>query len=181
MTAPHPSRWRATPSPARGEGEKDQIADVAPSPFAGEGGRAIARPDEGQSLRAKRLRKEMTPAERKLWFALRDRRFANFKFRRQVPIGRYIVDFVSFECRVIVEVDGSQHSESAYDAKRDAWLTSQGFIVLRLWNLNVLTNLGGALDALAETIKTRPSPGAARRPLPQGERGSTSYSLDRSK
>jgi very-short-patch-repair endonuclease len=67
----------------------------------------------------------MTDAERKLWFALRDRRFANFKFRRQVPIGPYVADFVCFERRVVIEVDGGQHAGSARDERRDSWLSAK--------------------------------------------------------
>jgi very-short-patch-repair endonuclease len=148
-------------------------------PLAGEGGDArSAAPGEGH--RPQLLRKTMTDAERKLWHALRDRRFANVKFRRQVPLGRYIVDFASFEKRIIVEADGSQHVENLYDAARDRWLRSQGFVLLRFWNTDILKKLEGVLDAIAEAVRRRPSPGAAkpRRPLPQGERAKASYWID---
>jgi very-short-patch-repair endonuclease len=179
----HPSR----PSRAALSGERrGGIAHTnssSPSPLAGEGGVVqSAAPGEGRapSLRPRYLRKNMTEAERKLWHALRDRRFANIKFRRQVPLGNYIVDFVSFERRIIVEADGSQHVESRYDQTRDRWLQSQGFTLLRFWNTDVLNNLEGVLDAVAEAVRQRPSPGAAepRRPLPQGERGKASYWID---
>jgi very-short-patch-repair endonuclease len=94
----------------------------------------------------------MTDAERKLWFALRDRRFANFKFRRQVPIGRYIADFICFELRVVVEVDGGQHADSPRDKERDNWFTANNFIVRRFWNNDVLSNLDGVLISLLETL-----------------------------
>ena len=97
--------------------------------------------DEGADCRTlnfvKQLRRDMTDVERKLWFALRDRRFEQFKFRRQVPIGKYIVDFVCLERRLIVELDGSQHEGSLHDAKRDAWLRTQNFRVLRFWNIDI--------------------------------------------
>jgi len=153
---------------------------LLPSPLAGEGGDAQgAAPGEGRE-RNRFLHKNMTDAERKLWCALRDRRFSNVKFRRQVSVGRFIVDFVSFERRVIVEADGSQHVESDYDVGRDRWLRSRGFTVLRFWNTDILNDLGGVLDAIAEVVRQRPSPGAAkpRRPLPQGEREKASYWMD---
>jgi very-short-patch-repair endonuclease len=113
----------------------------------------------------------VTDAERKLWQALRGRRFSQVKFRRQEQLGAYIVDFVSYEARVIVEADGSQHVESAYDLARDHWLKSQGFVLLRFWNTDILRDIEGVLDAIAEAVKAHPSPGAAkpRHPLPQGE------------
>ncbi len=106
-----------------------------PSPLAGEGAaRRRCGADEGaQSLTkaARSLRSRMTDAERKLWFALKGRRFDAFKFRRQVPTGPYIADFPCFESRLIVEVDGGQHAESARDAERDAWLGQNSFRVVR--------------------------------------------------
>jgi very-short-patch-repair endonuclease len=90
--------------------------------------------------RARRLRQNLTDAERLVWSKLRSRRFADFKFRRQMPLGDYIVDFVCFERRVIIELDGGQHNEPehrSYDEQRTAWLQSQGFRVLRFWNHEV--------------------------------------------
>ena len=84
------------------------------------------------------MRAEPTPAERKLWLILRDRRFAGFKFRRQAPLGCYILDFVCFERRLIIEADGSQHSENRHDGERDAWLLSQSFRVRRFWNADIV-------------------------------------------
>jgi very-short-patch-repair endonuclease len=147
-----------------------------PSPLAGEGVGALGAPTgEGAATktRERQLRQSMTDAERKLWYALRDRRFAGLKFRRQVMLGRYIVDFVSFGDKLIVEVDGAQHVGSAYDAKRDQWLSAQGFKVLRFWNVDVLSNLEGVLALISNAVINPPSPGPASRarPLPQGERG----------
>ena len=116
------------------------------------------------------LRKNMTDTERILWSALRDRRFEGYKFRRQVPLGRYIVDFICFEHRLIIEVDGGQHSESDRDAIRDAWLASQDFRVLRFWNVDIHQALDGSLIAILEALQQDPSSGAPRHLLPQGEK-----------
>ena len=133
-----------------------------PSPPAGEGGlRRRRRTGEGaQSLigAARQLRSRMTVAERKLWFALKDRRFSAFKFRRQVPIGPYVVDFLCFERRLVVEVDGGQHAESVRDVIRDQWLAQNDFRVLRFWNSDVLQNLDGVLIRLSEQLQLTPHP-----------------------
>jgi very-short-patch-repair endonuclease len=100
----------------------------------------------------------MTEAERRLWYLLRAHRFAGMKFKRQAMIGRYIVDFVSFHRRLVVEVDGGQHAESEADVRRTQWLEHQGFRVLRFWNNEVLSNTGGVLDAIV-TASADPSPG----------------------
>lgn len=82
--------------------------------------------------RARELRKSMTDAERRLWQKLKRRQIAAVKFRRQQPIGPFIVDFVCFERRVIVEVDGGRHADqAAYDERRTCWLEAQGYRVLR--------------------------------------------------
>ena len=126
---------------------------------------------------AKALRKNMTDAEQLLWRHLRAHRLHDQKFRRQQPIGPYIVDFVDFVhfgARLIVEADGGQHNASANDATRDAWLKSQGFTVLRFWNNAILLNIEAVLDAiLRELAKGAPSPPT---PLPQGERGDSKTS-----
>lgn len=120
--------------------------------------------------RARRLRGEMTEAEKRLWAHLR-RGWFGCRFRRQQPIGAFIVDFVSFEQRLIVEVDGSQHFESEYDVRRDQWLRSQGFAVLRFWNLDVLLETEMVLETIWLALHPSPSPGSAspNRSLPQGE------------
>ncbi|HHQ4702974.1 TPA: endonuclease domain-containing protein [Aeromonas hydrophila] len=97
---------------------------------------------------AKRMRREATLAEQKLWQQLRDRRLAGVKFRRQMPIGPYIVDFISLERRLIIEVDGSQHNEPAgrhHDETRTAYLNQQGFQVIRVWNNDVLSRMEAVL------------------------------------
>lgn len=83
----------------------------------------------------------MTKAEERLWHELRGRRLDRFKFRRQVPIGAYIVDFVCMEAKLVVEIDGSQHADSQHDRVRDAELAARGFRVLRFWNDDVLRDL----------------------------------------
>ena len=125
-----------------------------------------------QALRAKRLRKNQTEAEQLLWSRLRDRQIDGCKFRRQQPIGRYIVDFVSFERRVVIELDGGQHSNPCHelkDFKRDKWLRTLGYKVLRFWDNAVFENLGGILVTIRETLLS-PSPS----PSPQG-RGKESW------
>jgi very-short-patch-repair endonuclease len=159
----HPSpasrRWRSAPSPTGGEGTEQ--ASHAPRP-------SVA------TTRARTLRSQMTDAERKLWFALRDRRFANFKFRRQVPLGPFIGDFVCFSARLVVEVDGSQHADSARDERRDRWLAANDFLVKRFWNNDVLANIEGVLTVILEVLHERtPHPARATRgrPSPAGGEG----------
>ncbi|MEK6749841.1 MAG: endonuclease domain-containing protein [Pseudomonadota bacterium] len=103
----------------------------------------------------KSLRQNMTDAECVLWRYLRAKRLNGVKFRRQQPIGRYIVDFIHFESRLIVEVDGGQHNASCKDEARDAWLTAQGFKVLRFWNHDVLNNIGSVLRQIDVELKKR--------------------------
>jgi very-short-patch-repair endonuclease len=98
--------------------------------------------------RARAMRAELTETEKALWRLLRDRRLASLKWRRQLPVGDFIVDFVCLEYRVIVECDGSQHAESGYDSKRDAWLRSQGFTIVRFWNHEVLQERGHIVDTI---------------------------------
>ena len=101
------------------------------------------------TAKAKELRKNSTDAERALWRQLRAHRLVGYKFRRQQPIGRYIVDFACFEKHLIIELDGRQHAEQrSYDVERTAWLEAQGFQMLRFWNHEVLQNL----EAVTETI-----------------------------
>ena len=100
--------------------------------------------DRTPTERARALRREDTDAEARLWAALRDRRLGGWKWKRQVPFGPYIVDFLCLETRLVVEVDGSQHADLiAYDSRRTAWLGRHGLRVLRFWNSDVLTNRDG--------------------------------------
>jgi adenine-specific DNA-methyltransferase len=108
---------------------------------------------------ARSLRREQTGFERKLWYELRDRRFLAHKFRRQQPIGPYIADFVSFEARIVIELDGSQHAEPeniARDLARTVFLESQGYRVLRFWNDEVKENLDGTLESIRIAIDEPP-------------------------
>jgi len=119
---------------------------------------------------AKRLRTEQTPLEQKLWYALRAKRFQGAKFRRQVVIGRYIVDFA---CRLprmlVVEVDGDTHaSRQGYDSQRTAFLESKGYRVLRFTNREVGTNIEGVLTIIAGALDSPLSPALS----PEGERES---------
>jgi very-short-patch-repair endonuclease len=95
---------------------------------------------------ARTLRRASTDAETKLWWLLRSRQFADIKFRRQMPLGPWIVDFVSFEKMLVVEADGGQHAENKSDQARDVDLQKRGFRVLRFWNNDILRNANGALE-----------------------------------
>lgn len=99
---------------------------------------------------AKKLRKEKTKPEDILWYRLRNRRFYGLKFRRQEPIGKFIVDFVCLDKKLIIELDGSQHAEQvAYDTARTLFLEKLGYRVLRFWNNEILKNLSGVLENIA--------------------------------
>ena len=103
---------------------------------------------------ARELRKNSTIAERKLLHRLRSRNFLDLKFRRQEPIGNYIVDFVCYENKLIVELDGGQHNEfSEKDIPRTKALEKEGFIVLRFWNSDVINNIEGILTIIKENCK----------------------------
>jgi very-short-patch-repair endonuclease len=123
--------------------------------------------------RARRLRREETEAERKLWECLRARQIHGAKFRRQHPIGKYIVDLCCPEHWLVVELDGGHHAEQvAADQRRTAFLDRQGYRVLRFWDNEVLTQIDGVLERIAEAVRESqarpltPHPG----PLPGGER-----------
>jgi very-short-patch-repair endonuclease len=138
------------------------------SPLAGEEGarrEAVGRRGGTRDLSslARRMRRQQTDAEKRLWSMLRANRVAGWKFKRQEQIGDFIVDFVCFRARLIVEADGSQHAESPGDAKRDAYLSSQGFRVLRFWNNEILTNSDGVAMAILAALETPlPNPSPAR-------------------
>lgn len=103
------------------------------------------------------MRRDLTDAEKQLWQRLRDQQIDGYKFRRQQPIGRYIADFVCFEKKLVIEVDGGQHADHALaDSRRTIWLEGQGFRVLRLWNHDVLGNLAGAVEAIQQALETPP-------------------------
>ena len=104
---------------------------------------------------AKDMRADATKAENILWQALRGRKLGGLKFRRQIPLEGYILDFVCFEARLIIEVDGGQHSGSARDARRDAALAEAGFQTLRVWNDDVLTSLDGVCTHIMDAAGVR--------------------------
>ena len=138
------------------------------SPLAGEEGarrEAVGRRGGRRDLLAlaKRMRRKPTDAERRLWSILRAKRLAGWKFKRQQQIENYIVDFVCFQARLIVEADGSQHAESAVAIERDAHLKRQGFRILRFWNNDILTNPNGVGTAILAALETPlPNPSPAR-------------------
>ena len=104
--------------------------------------------------KARGLRQSSTDAERRMWSALRDRRLLMYKFRRQHPIGGFIVDFACTEYRFVIEVDGGQHAHNARDARRTAWLKSQGWKITRFWNNDVLSNTNGVVDTILRALQT---------------------------
>jgi len=126
-----------------------------------------------QRIRAEKLQSSLrnapTDAEHRLWQRLRGRQLDSCKFRRQHPFGDYILDFVCLECRVVVELDGSQHTESKdYDAARDRFLEHAGFVVLRFWNNDVFGNAEGVLDVILQNLRNRAAPSPPNPPL-EGE------------
>jgi very-short-patch-repair endonuclease len=105
-----------------------------------------------KTTRARRLRGDSTDAERKLWNRICSRSINGCKFVRQEPIGPYFVDFVCRERRLVIEVDGGQHSENKKDAARDQWLANHHDRVLRFWNNDVLSNIEGVLETIATAL-----------------------------
>jgi very-short-patch-repair endonuclease len=113
------------------------------------------------SKKAKSLRKNMTEEERILWSKIRNKQIGNIKFRRQEPIGNYIVDFVSFEKKLIIEIDGGQHNTSKnieYDTKRTKYLKEMGFDIIRFWNKDIRNNIEGVITKIVEHISPSPRP-----------------------
>jgi very-short-patch-repair endonuclease len=110
---------------------------------------------------ARALRARQTEAERVLWFKLRDNQFYGIKFRRQEPIGNYIVDFVCFEKKLILEIDGNPHKETSTkrnDNQRTLWLQEEGFKVLRFWNSEVLDDVEGVLEKIKNLLRQESHP-----------------------
>ena len=135
--------------------------------------RGMRRPRQitSAAARARSLRQGSTRAEARLWRVLRARQFEHAKFRRQVPIGPFFADFLSYELRMVIEVDGGQHAESDRDKRRDAWFATNGYRVLRFWNNDVLANIEGVAEMISSAIRATPSPRrvattATRRPSP---------------
>ena len=104
---------------------------------------------------ARKLRQNQTDAEGLLWMRLRNNQLEGAKFRRQQPIGSYIVDFMSFERKLVIEIDGGQHNEKESrerDHDRTTWLENRGYHVLRFWNNEILTNIEGVLERISESL-----------------------------
>ena len=113
--------------------------------------------------RARGLRSTMTDAEERLWMRLRRDQIAGHRFRRQVPIGQYVVDFACRKARVVIEVDGSQHAASSMqDDRRTAWLASRGYRVLRFWDNQVLTETDEVLETIRAALPAGPHPALPR-------------------
>jgi len=106
---------------------------------------------------ARRLRKQSTNVEKLLWQRLKGRQLEGYKFRRQQPVGSYIVDFINFEKRIIIELDGGQHAiEKDMDKKRDNWLKAEGYKVLRFWNNEIFENIEGVLEVIRKKLLPLP-------------------------
>ena len=135
------------------------MGEVAERSEVGEGGRAKdMQAPAGTRKRAKRLRKEMTRAEAKLWTAIRANKLEGHRFRRQHPLGPYVLDFYCDSLRLAVELDGGWHrTDEAIlrDHLRDTWLAERGVRTLRLANDVVLCDTGTALDAILKAATTR--------------------------
>ncbi|MCL2297384.1 MAG: elongation factor P maturation arginine rhamnosyltransferase EarP [Proteobacteria bacterium] len=143
--SPPPSAQTDTPLSPRGRG----VGGEGEPPSQQETGRLLQR--------ARELRKQQTPHEQALWQQLRAKRFSDYKFRRQQPLGCFIVDFVCFPKRLIIELDGGQHADSAeYDAQRDAWLTKEGFRVLRFWNNEWAMQQEAVLETIWNALQEPP-------------------------
>jgi len=117
--------------------------------------------------KARGLRKNQTEAEKLLWYYLRNKQFQGFKFRRQLPIGNYVVDFVCESLKVIIELDGSQHMDAElYDNERARYLLSLGYKVLRYWNNELLSQTDAVLESIRLNLSKRAN---LKSPLLAGE------------
>src|SRR5438477_4927561 len=143
--------FRAADLPARSRSGRTNFP--APLMGAGWGGG-----DVGTSS-ARRLRQNRTEAERALWARLRRKQLDGVRFRQQVPLGRYVVDFLCFERRLIIEVDGGQHALAMpADRARAAWLEERGFRLIRFWNHDVLKNMDGVIESVLKALRASVSP-----------------------
>ena len=159
------------PPPLRGRSDREAEAvakpQAPPPPPAGEGREGASshtpewRVKPKMRQRARALRQDLTKAERIIWYGLRAHRLDGASFRRQTPVGPYIVDFVSHTAKLIIEVDGGQHFDAAAEARdkrRDAFLVEKGFRVLRFSNLDVMTNRRGLLETIATAVRDALAP-----------------------
>src|SRR5262249_19465057 len=123
---------------------------------------------------ARRLRRQQTDAERILWFRLRDRRLGGWKFRRQMSLNGFVVDFCCPDARLVIELDGGQHAtRTKEDEARTRDLEASGYLVLRFWNNEVMRNLEGVLEAILSTLLRQAPEPPHPTPLPYGEREQT--------
>ena len=136
----------------------------APPPLRGrvgrgvEGGTDVCHARRMASPAARKLRANPTDAEIRLWSHLRRKQLDRFRFRRQQPIGPYVVDFFCSDAKLIIEVDGGQHAGSTTDERRTRWLESHGYRVIRFWNNDVLANTEGVLLRILEALRASPLP-----------------------
>ncbi len=128
------------------------------------------RPYKPSTVAARRLRRNETEAEKKLWQALRARQFLGLKLRRQSPVAGFVADFLCEERRVIVEADGGQHAENQADLERTARLRAAGYEVIRYWNNDIMANLEGVLEDLRGRMVAIANGGTPHQTLSQGER-----------
>ena len=158
----------------RRQGDRPEAARSAVTPSPRDAG---SFPVKGKQLGklAKSLRKRMTEEECWLWTELRALRSQGFRFRRQVVLGEFIVDFACFQSRVVVELDGNQHAlphNAARDAKRDAWLAAQGFAVRRYWNAELHQDIDSVVNGIIHAARLLPLDG-------EGGRGSAASPVGR--
>ncbi|HEX3536730.1 MAG TPA: DUF559 domain-containing protein [Stellaceae bacterium] len=159
----------------------ESLADLPLFRTAGEGGagRSLAT-GEGQRNRragppprstsnARALRRRATDTERRLWTILRSRQLGGYKFRRQLPVGPFVLDFACTKYLLAIEADGSQHADNTHDHHRTEWLEQRGWRVLRFWNTDVLTNTAGVAEVILHALQEREAltlPRLRRGPLP---------------
>ncbi len=155
------------------EGRGDDVAVAGEETDASADAEALASPLRGEAAaqrrvrgrksqpaqvrRARALRSEMTDAENRLWYHLRNRRLAGFKFVREYPIASYFADFACREAMLVIEADGGQHGGER-DARRDRAIEAAGYRVLRFWNTDILSNTDGVLEVIASALALNPSP-----------------------
>ena len=149
----------------------NQGAAPAPSPaLAGEGrgeGESWAAVSRKATPKARRLRKDQTDCEKIIWHLLKDRRFENYKFRRQHPMGSYVADFACPALKLVIEIDGGQHCDSATDEARTQYLNSRGYEVVRFWNNDVMTNIDGVILTLTLALSRKGGRGESASNGPQ--------------
>src|SRR5260370_9157545 len=126
------------------------------------------RPVDNRVPRARALRRDASEAEKKVWHHLRQPAFKQHRFRRQATIGPYFADFASHQLRIVIEVDGGQHSDSRSDEARTRYLEANGYRLLRFWNNEVLENTSGVLSAIDRAINAERPPPPDPPPPPPG-------------